>query len=299
MSKDKKLPVKKKLTTDIEWVLNTDGTQGYAINLWIGCSKISPACDNCYAEKSRVAVCFDVKWGVDEPRKKCNPYKKLTTINNKAAKQNIRIRVFINPDSDIFDNKVPQEWRNEFWDFVESTHCIDYILVTKRIGNAKKMIPQSWLDNGYPVNVWQLITVCDQAEADRDIPKLFSMPYIRVHGLSIEPMLGEIDLSKYINSLNWVIVGGESRKNARPMNPQWARKIRDQCVSAGVPFFFKQWGEWVSSYHANLTSKQIDKSEHFMFDSESSEWTHVYKVGKKRAGNLLDWKLWQQMPEVK
>jgi protein gp37 len=284
----------KKQTTAIEWVKNSDGTAGYAINLWIGCSKISPACDNCYAETSRVSTCLGVKWGNDNPRKKCNPYKKLTAINKKADKAGIHIRVFINPDSDIFDNKAPQEWRDEFFSFVWSTPSIDYIWVTKRIGNAKKMIPQAWLENGYPANVWQLITVCNQGEADRGISNLFLMPYIRVHGLSIEPMLAEIDLSKYINSLNWVIVGGEGGKNARPMNPNWARKIRDQCVDAGVPFFFKQWGEWLP----NCQGEYLFDTGVFRKLGDDFKYL-TYKVGKKLAGNLLDGQVWQQMPVAK
>ena len=292
-------PKKKLLTTAIQWVLNSDGTAGYAINLWVGCSKVSPACDNCYAEVSRVSKCLGVEWGDDKPRYKTKTaITRLIALNEKARipiesweRQKIewnltddemiakgfinppRIRVFINPDSDIYDKKANQEWRDEFWAIVEQTPYIDYILVTKRIGNAKRMIPQSWLDNGYPANVWQLITVCNQAEADRDIPKLLELK-ASVRGLSIEPMLEEIDFLKidgvmaggacggggetgaveydFECSLNWNILGGESGKNARPMNPHWARKIRDQCVNAGVPFFFKQWGGWVDAINLSL-----------------------------------------------
>ena len=360
----------KKQTTAIEWVLNSNGTAGYARNLWIGCSKISPACDNCYAEISRVSTCLGVKWGDDKPRKKCSPYKKLTAINKKADKQGIRIRVFINPDSDILDNKAPQSWRDEFWAFVETTPCIDYILVTKRIGNAKRMIPQSWLDNGYSANVWQLITVCNQEEADRDISKLLELD-VSVRGLSIEPMLNEIDLRKWINPftcsscgyhghdqevseeeqcekcgnfypangenngecpecggsidlccpncgcgdwsrdygykfrpnraecnyIDWVIVGGESGKNARPMHPDWVRKIRDQCVDAGVPFFFKQWGELI---HVNqIGYQELDKLPAKLIMRCGETGDIFYKIGTKRTGNILDGQVWQQMPEVK
>jgi protein gp37 len=323
----------KKQTTAIQWVKNSDGTAGYAINLWIGCSKVSPACDNCYAEISHVAKCLVIKWGDNEPHYKCNPYKKITAIHSKLSRQfhawelakeqfNVsddeliakgfikpaRIRIFINPDSDIFDNKAQQEWRDEFWAFVETTHHIDYILVTKRIGNAKRMIPQSWLDNGYPDNVWQLITVCNQEEADRDIPKILELNAV-VRGLSIEPMLGEIDLEKsypagkcgdicypsHIQMIDWIISGGESGKNARPMNPQWACKIRDQCVYAGVSFFHKQNGEWVNVEDADLSLTEINKHQRHIFDENNI----VYKVGTKRAGNLLGGQLWQQMPEVK
>ena len=330
MTKKIKPPVKKRLTTAIEWVLNSDGTAGYAINLWIGCSKISPACDNCYAEISRVSTCMGVKWGNDAERKKCNPYKKLTAINKKAAKQGIRIRVFINPDSDIFDNKAPQEWRNEFWDFIESTPCIDYILVTKRIGNAKFMLSgNDCVGYVLPKNVWIMITVCNQAEADRDIPKLLELD-VTVRGLSIEPLLGEIDFLKidgvmiggacggggetgaveydFECSLNWIIIGGESGKNARPMNSHWARKIRDQCVGAGVSMFFKQWGEWVGEFDNQVDFFEHDDVPSYFFQNNippysfkdnlpNSGW--MYRVGKKLAGNLLDGQVWQQMPELK
>lgn len=367
---------KRELTTAIEWVLNSDGTKGYAINLWLGCTKISPACDNCYAEISRVSTCLGIKWGDNAPRRKCNPYKKLTAINNKAkvafnsgelqkkqwnltdndliAKGFIkppRIRVFINPDSDIFDNEASQEWRDEFFNFVDTTPHIDYILLTKRIGNAKDMLPQSWLDNGYPANVWQLITVCSQEEADRDIPKLLELD-VSVRGLSIEPLLGEIDLSNYfnyginevvkpfsnpieyikVNSINWAIIGGESGKNARPVHPDWARKIRDQCVGANVPFFFKQWGEWgivdcnklyadqhnykampalkvsipengifhTYTFCSTEKLKENDKHEVWIYNKSNLSENPILmkKTGKKAAGNLLDGKVWQQMPQI-
>jgi protein gp37 len=292
-----KMKAKKLLTTAIEWVLNSDRTPGYAINLWVGCTKISPACDECYAEISRVSKCLGVKWGDDAPRYKCNPYKRLTAINNKAAKQCIRIRVFINPDSDIFDNKVPQQWRDEFFNFVWSTPSIDYILVTKRIGNAKRMIPQHWLDNGYPANVWQLITVCNQGEVDRDIPKLLELD-VSVRGLSIEPLLGEIDLWNV--DIDWAIVGGESGSKARPMNPSWVHKIRNQCVAENVPFFFKQWGEWIT---ADNQSKPYglgnSKTECRIIDNTGTVPIAAFKIGTKRAGHLLDGDEWRQMPEVK
>jgi protein gp37 len=140
------------------------------------------------------------------------------------------------------------------------------MLLTKRIGNAFRMLPVYRLPN-----VWLGITVVDQAEADRDVPKLLALNEGAVRWLSIEPLLGPIDLTSITNDngetwnaleqveaddalaegacggvVNWVIVGGESGPGARPMNPQWVRSLRDQCARYDVPFHFKQWGEWVS-----------------------------------------------------
>lgn len=193
-----------------------------------------------------------------------------------------------------------KEWRNDLWKIIAETPYLDWIIITKRIGNAKFMLHGNdcvgWT---LQKNVWLMITVCNQSEADRDIPKLLELN-ATVRGLSIEPMLGEIDLSKLDNRLNWVIIGGESGKNARPMHPNWVRKIRDQCVDAGVSLFFKQWGEWKPNSEMTRDEEysyyEDEKIRIFGFDDKGHD---SYKVGKKRAGNLLDGKLWQQMPMVK
>src|SRR5690606_27555803 len=129
---------------------------------------------------------------------------------------------------------------------------LDWILVTKRIGNAPRMLPLDWGPRGYP-NVWLLITVCNQAEACRDIPKLLAVP-ARVRGLSVEPLLGAIGLTPLLategRGLDWVIVGGESGAHARPMRPDWVRALRDECAALEIAFFFKQWGEWAPLFEA-------------------------------------------------
>ena len=159
-----------------------------------------------------------------------------------------------------------------------------------------------------PKNVWLGATIVNQEEADRDIPKLLSVA-AAVHFLSMEPLLGPVDLTgeylkaklgeypfkglpaehrtQLLEMLDWVIVGGESGPGARPMSPDWARALRDQCQAAGVPFFFKQWGEWSPGYaeHGN------DLGYDAIVDAVQHEWPEghcSFKVGKKAAGRQLD-----------
>ena len=156
------------------------------------------------------------------------------------------------------------------------------------------MLPADW-GNGY-ANVWLMISVVNQEEADRDIPKLLSIP-ARVRGLSMEPLLGPVDISIYLASgflepphtdvINWVIVGGESGKDARPMHPAWAQSLRDQCVAAGIPYFFKQWGSWKHGYGVK---------NNFAHVWPDGTWSH--RVDKKMAGRLLDGRTWDEFPEV-
>ncbi len=195
-----------------------------------------------------------------------------------------RQRVFCASLADVFDNAVDPTWREDLFALIRATPNLDWLLLTKRIGNVPSMV--SLIPGWLPENVWLGATIVNQAEADRDIQKLLETP-ARVHFLSIEPMLGPINLESvawpsiaehrvdalrggYWNKagvlacgpaaglgeprggftnhsdmpgrIDWVIVGGESGPGARPMHPDWARDLRDQCVSAGVPFLFKQWG---------------------------------------------------------
>jgi protein gp37 len=166
-------------------------------------------------------------------------------------------------------------------------------------------------------NVWLGVSVEDQATADERIPSLLDTP-AAVRFLSVEPMLGPIlfrDVPGFNRSgsagheiLNhlWVIVGGESGPGARPMHPDWARSIRDQCVTARVPFFFKQWGEWlpIDQPWKQDSPKNLGKNERWMnlagghgFHGENV-W-RMRRVGKKAAGRELDGRTWDEMPEGK
>jgi protein gp37 len=177
----------------------------------------------------------------------------------------------------------------------------------------------------YPLkNVWLGVSVEDQKTADERIPLLLQTP-AAVRWISAEPLLGPIDLctsdpndeewrsfllddDDFGDGLAWVVVGGESGPNARPMHPDWARSIRDQCTVAGVPFFFKQWGEWapVIDEDGYFRSEGFGKADGAYLMS-SGRWHtfsaghqhgDVFRLGKKKAGRLLDGHEWNEMPEV-
>jgi protein gp37 len=292
--------------TAIEWCDHT-------FNPWIGCTKVSPGCDNCYAERREDKRLHRVQWGPGQPRQRTKNWGDPVKWNKQHeaffAVHGRRQRVFCASLADVFDNEVPAEWRADLFALIDGTPHLDWLLLTKRIGNAKAMLDAvstalALRETGAPwpprPNVWLGATVVSQAEADRDIPKLLAVP-ARVHFLSLEPLLGPINLLSQSDTLcrcdgcmsmarnnpeapglqriDWVICGGESGPGARPMHPDWARSLRDQCAAAGVPFLFKQWGDWLGQLqqgHPDAEPMQINASDEPM------------RVGKKAAGRLLD-----------
>lgn len=310
--------------SSIEW---TDHT----FNPWWGCARVSPACDHCYAEPlAKLHFPSHNIWGPHAPRRVFeaddrkqhwrNPFR----WNKRAAKLGVRERVFCASMADVFDNHPGVvESRAMLWDVIRQTPQLDWLLLTKRVGNVPRMLPQTWGD-GWP-NVWLGISVCNQEEADRDVPKLLALP-ARVRFLSCEPLLGPLTLNRWLLSehgrrqigalpgISWAIAGGESGPKARPSHPDWFRALRDQCVAAGVAYHFKQWGEW-----------QVASAENGHFDScmatNGAKWVHndglvngpicfredgrtdtepfgMIRVGKKAAGRLLDGRTWDEFPTV-
>lgn len=303
----------------IEW---TDHT----FNPWIGCTKVSPACDHCYAEKSMPAKFQGVTWGAGQPRQRTSAanWKQPLRWNKEAQASGTRPRVFCASLADVFDNEVPDDWRVDLFDLISKTPHLDWLLLTKRIGNAERMLNHavsritrefcSWTQGGGHSrfkNVWLGATICNQAEADRDIPKLLAVPAAK-RFLSIEPMLSSVDLKmlqlKHGDwpGIDWIIAGGESGKDARPMHPRWPRSLRDQCQAAGVPFFFKQWGEWASHpATAGFDEGAAVRSGHVRYlqgDGREPDGhfrrgdAAVRRVGKKAAGRMLDGREWNEVP---
>lgn len=222
--------------SNIEW---TDHTY----NPWIGCTKISEACDNCYAETwdKRNLHDKDYHWGAHAPRKRNGP----DTLNaphrwqNKAAREGTRFRVFVASLADVFDNhpSIEQSWRDDLWDVIRNCPDLDFQLLTKRPQNIERYLPSDW-GEGYH-NVWLGTTVENQTVADR-LNALTKIP-AAVRFISCEPLLGHIDLSPHIGRLDWVIAGGESSKLYRSAHIDWFRTLRDQCQASGTAFLFKQW----------------------------------------------------------
>jgi len=260
--------------TKIEWADHT-------FNAWTGCTKVGPGCDNCYAE-GWAKRSGTVRWGSGEPRRRTTDanWRLPVKWNAQAAAEGRRFRVFCSSLADVFDNEVDPQWRVDLFALIRATPHLDWLLLTKRVGNVQPMLQAvaSELKGARTLleNVWLGITVVNQAEADRDIPKLLRLP-ARVRFLSIEPMLGPIDLTRIVlhkgpiklapeappawngvrevavvvnalkgskqlgmPPLSWAICGGESGPKARPMHPDWARSLQQQCQAAGVAFFMKQ-----------------------------------------------------------
>ena len=316
-------------TTAISW---TDAT----FNSWWGCTKVSPACDHCYAERdAKRFAAGRVLWGAGSERRIFDVTTDAGAKHWKAplnwaktmpAKLGRRPRVFCASMGDWLDLDAPIGEFVRLLDTIRLTPELDWLLLSKRIGNwQKRLITAShhacgeeqrelerwidgWLEGRAPTNVWIGATVIDQAEADRDIPKLLGVP-ARVRFLSIEPMLGPITLDQRLVApikegsqrglrfIDWVIAGGESGPHARPAHPDWFRSLRDQCAEAGVPFHFKQWGEWAPMDclpGGDLGGQMRDGKAAIVHAPGNPEGFFrrgdalVGRFGKKAAGRLLD-----------
>lgn len=171
-----------------------------SFNPWIGCTRVGPGCDHCYAEAldKRMRYGGAVHWGsgVERMRTSFANWKDPLRWNSRAARGDRPWRVFCASLADVFDNEVPGEWRVDLWSLIQRCSHLDWLLVTKRIGNVAHMIPEEWLARGFPASVRLLITVCNQEEADRDIPKLLALPC--KNGVSYEPALGSVDWTKWL-----------------------------------------------------------------------------------------------------
>jgi protein gp37 len=262
----------------IEWCDHT-------MNFWVGCTKVSAACDFCYAESWAKRSGHPELWAGERRRTAPENWRQPHKWNlDRLSIGNPRARVFTNSLADFFDNQVPYEWRRDAWRTIAETPNLDWLILTKRPQNIAKMLPEAgiggpWGD-GWP-HVWFGTTCENQEIADRNIPILRSVP-AAVRFVSFEPLLGQIDLVQCkavtidtpgmepAGCIDWAIVGGESGPHARPMHPRWARDIRDQCAAAGIYFHFKQWGEF------------------FYSDAIGVPAIVPRRVGKKAAGRLLD-----------
>lgn len=244
--------------TTIEWTNET-------FNPWQGCTKVSPGCMNCYAatlaQRNLRGEGFNVKWGKGESRIRNSDeyWTKPYAWDRRAKKNGIRIKVFAASMSDVFDDEVNPSWRSDFWNVVRDTSSLDWQVLTKRPQNILGMLPSDWGDGWN--NVWLGTSVEDQTRADERIPILSSVP-AKIRFLSVEPLLGPVNLN-LDDRIGWVICGGESGKGYRPMKPEWALSVRDQCIASRTPFFFKQWGT----------------------------------ANKKFAGKLLEGREWQEFPK--
>lgn len=224
--------------TAIEWCDHT-------FNPWIGCTKVSPACDNCYAEALMDTRYGRVRWGAGEDRLRTSEanWAKPRAWNRKAAVSGERPFVFSASLADVFDNEVDDLWRADLFALIEATPNLVWLLLTKRIGNVLKMTDPERGNPCLPRNAAVGATFPNQEEYDRDRMKLWEVKHRRdpvfTFG-SFEPLLGPVILDKY--APDWIIVGGESGTSARNMPLEWPRSMQRQAAELGRVFNFKQVG---------------------------------------------------------
>jgi protein gp37 len=294
-------------TTGIEW---TDATW----NPVTGCSPISPGCEHCYAARMAQRLAGRCGYPADEP------FRPGTVHEDKMSEPTrwkTPRRVFVCSMGDLFHEDVPDHVRLDVltvmaWTAPQHT----YLLLTKRPAVMRryfesitwaavegkrvmpvpfdKVDPAQLAEAPFPANIWLGVTAEDQKRADERLPILTSIPAMH-HFVSCEPLLGPVDVTPWAEALDWVILGGETGPGARPMHPNWARAIVCEREDAGVPVFFKSWGEWAPGYveHGNW----LDYGD--MCVADTHDWPEgwcSFKVGKKAAGHLLDCQEYQQVP---
>lgn len=269
-----------------------------------GCSKISPGCKHCYAERMAKRLRGRFGYPKDDPFKvTLHPDRLDEPLHWRKPR-----RVFVCSMGDLFHEDVPYDFLASVYQTIWSAkqHC--FLALTKRPDRMLDWHSRSaFLLNNPPANLWLGVTV-ENADYEWRIPILLQTP-AAMHFVSIEPMLGPVDIESYLivgqdrptsvmrKGLDWLICGGESGPGARPMHPDWARQVRDDCVAAGVPFFFKRWGAWVDFQDATA-SEAVPASRICNGAIDTlPDGTEMIRVGKKAAGRLLDGREWNQWPE--
>jgi protein gp37 len=291
-----------------------------------GCSIVSPGCHHCYAMRTaaRLEAMGQAKYAgttkkvdgktlwtgrinLDEPTLSLPLLTKKPTV------------WFVNSMSDLFHHDVPHHFISRVFGVMASCPQHTFQVLTKRAERMRwyvQAVYESPKDHDWwpssmwhtrsiePLaNVWLGASTEDQPRFDERINWLLQTP-AAVRFISAEPLLGPIDAELYLGLadtvtatpwLDWVIAGGESGHGARPMHPDWARRLRDECVAASVPFFFKQWGEWADFDHA------YDVCADRRYKAGSMQQVFVAgkamnRVGKIAAGRLLDGREWNEMP---
>ena len=250
----------------INWCDNT-------FNGWEGCTQVSPGCDNCYAKTrdGRHLTEPVSHWGKGAPRRVMSDVKwrEPRKWDRDAAESGTRPRVFCASLADWADSEAPPGQRERLWALIRETPNLDWLLLTKRAGNIRRMLPADW-GVGYP-NVWLGVTVEDRKHGLPRLKVLRSIP-AAVRFASIEPLLeglGAVDFT----GINWAIIGGETGDGARSMDVAWVESIIGQCRAQGVAPWVKQLGK---------------------LPSDSGSQLVIIGEGGRPSGNAGDWNRWPE-----
>lgn len=302
----------------IEWTDNT-------WNVVTGCTRVSPACDRCYIEKTPPFRMERRKFDGDRPGSttgvRLHPDRldwPLTRWKNKPA------RIFTCSLADIFHEDVPDDFLADVFGVMAHARQHTFQVLTKRHARMRSLLSSEkfidsvadrilrddkyararWAAKNWPLpNVWLGVTAENQDWFDTRVHALASTP-AAVRFVSAEPLLGPIDPWIYAKDIDWLITGGETGPGARPTHPDWFTDLRDACVDKGVPFFFKQWGDWapggqvahVSGYRPD---PKVRPQRACVGETDPLDWhTEMLRVGKKVAGRELDGRTWDEFPAV-
>ena len=304
--------------TEISW---TDATW----NPVTGCTPVSPGCANCYAARYAKRQLGDFKAGRKFSKVLIHPDRLQIPLHWRKPR-----RIFVCSMGDFFNEQVPSLFQKEIFRTMISAPQHTFQILTKRPYFMERTIREimnhicgpHWR---MPDNIWLGVTCEDQKQADERIPLLLQTP-AAVRFVSMEPMLGLIKLTRHHAYcpthdfdggfctgscperiyLDWVICGGESGPGARPVHPNWARSLRDQCVAADIPFHFKQWGEWE---YRDWRHTSLRKGDAWVWDD--GDWRRIYgrempgntshcvamrRSGKRNTGRILDGREWLEFP---
>lgn len=310
-----------------------------------GCTRVSAGCSKCYIERTppfrKVGRRFDGDGPGSTTGVLLHPDRLDTPLRWRKPR-----RVFVNSLSDLFHDDISDDYVARVFATIAVAHRHTFQVLTKRPARMRALLTDakwmSWVEHRvgdiageyevvWPLrNLWVGVSVEDQQTADVRIPKLLATP-AAVRFLSCEPLLACVDLwtpryqlpdgglgsaFAWGRGVGWLICGGESGPGARPMHPQWARDLRDQCAAADVPFLFKQWGEWSPAAPADATHLihadgrivgrdsatsvvgygTVSPTRQDLVDRGHPGWARVRRVGKKAAGRLLDGRTWDEFP---
>lgn len=280
--------------TKIEWA-------DKSWNPVVGCTKISPGCQNCYAERMAARL-ENIAYKTGNQKLHDKYYPTITYNGTWTGKVSLcpdaldeplrwkkPSRIFVCSMGDLFHEDVePSFIQDVFWKMEECSQHI-FMVLTKRPERMRKLLHVFYKGSQriLPKHIWLGVTAENQEQADKRIPILLQIP-AAVRFISYEPALGPVDFGLVggPGDPDWIIAGGESGPHARPAHPDWFRSAREQCQAAGVPFMFKQWGEYAPNWLNDDNEKEIP----------GSIW--MDRMGKKKAGRLLDGRIWDEYPEV-
>jgi protein gp37 len=316
-------------STSIEWTRGDDGTAGATWNFVTGCNDVSEGCDNCYART------FAERWrGVPD-----HPFEQGFDVRLWPERLVLPLRwrkprrVFVNSMSDLWHDEVGTDLIARAFAVMAVAERHTFQVLTKRPGRMHSMLGDGGFWNLVRIaaaelgasaaatsaieakrlpNLWLGVSVESTKWAPVRLDKLAATTAGAVRFASCEPLLGELDLRPWLNGgLDWVIAGGESGPGARPMHPAWARSLREQCVEAEVAFFFKQWGAFApEDLRAWVSEDGSPRGALTLLDRHGRDWTgaealapadavRMRRVGKGRAGRLLDGCTWDEFPAAR